>query len=467
MKIVQNLTSGMEDLINRGLDRHIRLAVTGLSRAGKTAFITSLVNQLLHTSTHDNLPLLHATREGRLLGVKRIPQTNFCVPRFAYDEAMRDLSGQPPQWPSATKDVSEIRLALRFKPQKGVMKYVQNTSTLYLDILDYPGEWLLDLPLLDMDYVTWSQKQAQVTSQRQRYAGTWLTMMEDFDPLAKVNEDQLEAISRAYTQYLFDCKEKGGFHWVQPGRFVLPGDLAGAPILHFFPLINLDKYDATALNRAHKQSMFAMLQRRYNAYCKQVVGAFYRDHFSSFDRQIILVDCLSPLNKSAEAFNDMRQALAELMQSFHYGSGSLLKRLFSPKIDKLLFAATKADHVTLDQHEHLNSLLQQMIKEAWQTAAFEGIDMDCTSIASIQATQSGIIQHKGKKYSALKGYKLNNDPITLYPGEVPKHLPEASFWEQQGFSFIEFSPRGYVLDEPLPHIRLDKCLEFLIGDKLA
>lgn len=44
MKRLQNeLTS----LVNRGM-RHLCLAVTGLSRSGKTAFITAFVNQLLH-----------------------------------------------------------------------------------------------------------------------------------------------------------------------------------------------------------------------------------------------------------------------------------------------------------------------------------------------------------------------------------------------------------------------------------
>jgi predicted YcjX-like family ATPase len=46
-------------------------------------------------------------------------------------------------------------------------------------------------------------------------------------------------------------------------------------------------------------------------------------------------------------------------------------------IDKLLFAATKADHVTVDQHGNMVSLLQQLIQDAWQNAAFEGISMDC------------------------------------------------------------------------------------------
>jgi predicted YcjX-like family ATPase len=59
----------------------------------------------------------------------------------------------------------------------------------------------------------------------------------------------------------------------------------------------------------------------------------------------VLVDCLQPLNSGPQAFNDMRLALTQLMQSFHYGQRTLFRRLFSPVIDKLLFAATKADHV--------------------------------------------------------------------------------------------------------------------------
>ncbi len=54
--------------VNRGVDRHLRLAVTGLSRSGKTAFITAMVNQLLNIHAGARLPLLSAVREERLLG---------------------------------------------------------------------------------------------------------------------------------------------------------------------------------------------------------------------------------------------------------------------------------------------------------------------------------------------------------------------------------------------------------------
>nr|WP_282554464.1 YcjX family protein [Providencia sp. G1(2023)] len=67
--------------MNRSVDRHVRLAVTGLSRSGKTAFITSLVNQLLNVNTGARLPLFSAARDKRLLGVKRVPHRDLSVPR--------------------------------------------------------------------------------------------------------------------------------------------------------------------------------------------------------------------------------------------------------------------------------------------------------------------------------------------------------------------------------------------------
>lgn len=193
---------------------------------------------------------------------------------------------------------------------------------------------------------------------------------------------------------------------------------------------------------------------------------FYKNHFLRFDRQIVLVDCLQPLNSGPQAFNDMRLALTQLMQSFHYGQRTLFRRLFSPVIDKLLFAATKADHVTVDQHANMVSLLQQLIRDARQNAAFEGISMDCLGLASVQATTSGLIDVKGEKIPALRGNRLSDgEPLTVYPGKCPRVL-RTSVLGQRGFQFEAFRPQVMDVDKPLPHIRLDAALEFLIGDKL-
>ncbi|MGF1752080.1 YcjX family protein, partial [Vibrio makurazakiensis] len=190
------------------------------------------------------------------------------------------------------------------------------------------------------------------------------------------------------------------------------------------------------------------------------------NHFSTFDRQIVLVDCLQPLNAGYESFYDMRGALEQLMKSFKYGRSNVLKRLFAPKIDKILFAATKADHVTPEQHGNLASLLQQMVHPAWQHAAFEHIDMSCMTIASIQATTSGFVSSGDTSVPALQGVTLEGQPQTMFPGEVPKKVPQKDYWQDNAFDFTAFRPLPAEADQPCQHIRLDKALEYLVGDKL-
>ncbi|MDG3088194.1 YcjX family protein [Vibrio hannami] len=461
---MKNIRREVNDLISRGMDSHLRLAVTGLSRAGKTAFITSLVNQLVYSSTHDNLPLLRVSQDKRLIGAKRVPQTNMLVPRFAYDEAMDSLHAEPPYWPEPTRDVSEIRLAIRYRPQKGAKSLLAKTSTLYLDIIDYPGEWLLDLPLLELSYEEWSATQyAGMTEDRRTLANCWMSAAENIDLFAEADEKQIQSVSETFTEYLYKCKE-AGFHWVQPGRFVLPGELAGAPVLQFFPLP--EHCNVADLAKSSKGSSYQMLKSRYEEYQKRVVRAFYKNHFSTFDRQIVLVDCLQPLNAGYESFNDMKDALEQIMKSFRYGRSSMLKRLFAPKIDKVLFAATKADHVTPDQHGNLVSLLQQMVHPSWQHAAFEDIEMECISMASIQATVPGFVSQGASNSPAIRGTTLSGEPMTLYPGEVPRKLPGADYWKNSGFEFSSFRPMPSDEGQPCKHLRLDKALQYLIGDKL-
>ncbi|MDE9434967.1 YcjX family protein [Xenorhabdus bovienii] len=465
---MKRLQNELKSLVNRGVDRHFRLAVTGLSRSGKTAFITSLVNQLLHVHSGARLPLFSAVRDGRLLGVKRVPQRDFGVPRFAYDENIAALHDTPPYWPIPTQGVSEIRLALRYRSEDSLLRYLKETSTLYLEIVDYPGEWLLDLPMLEQSYLAWSrQMNGMLKGERAGWAKPWLELCQQCDPLAPADENLLARIAQAYTDYLHQCKTQG-LHFIQPGRFILPGDLAGAPALQFFPWPDIDGIGEPQLAKADKHTNIGMLRERFAYYCDHIVKGFYKEHFLRFDRQIVLVDCLQPLNSGPQAFNDMRLALAQLMQSFHYGKRTLFRRLFSPCIDKLMFAASKADHVTADQHANLISLLQQLVQEAWQNAAFEGISMDCVGLASVQATESGIVLHDGEKIPAIKGNRLSDDKLlTFFPGEVPQRLPNSDFWQKQGFNFESFRPKQVNVDTPLPHIRMDSAMEFLLGDKLT
>ncbi len=98
--------------------------------------------------------------------------------------------------------------------------------------------------------------------------------------------------------------------------------MAGAPALQFFPWPDVDTRGESKLAQADKHTNAGMLRERFNYYCEKVVKGFYKNHFLRFDRQIVLVDCLQPLNSGPQAFNDMRLALTQLMQKF-FTTGSV------------------------------------------------------------------------------------------------------------------------------------------------
>lgn len=88
-------------------------------------------------------------------------------------------------------------------------------------------------------------------------------------------------------------------------------------------------------------------------------------------------------------------------------------------------------------------------------------------VAAIQSTLNGVVMHQGQSLQALKGDRLEDGaPLTFYPGEVLARLPGPAFWQRQRFQFEAFRPQARETDAPLPHIRIDAVIEFLLGDKL-
>ncbi|MBZ4307558.1 YcjX family protein, partial [Mycobacterium tuberculosis] len=63
---------------------------------------------------------------------------------------------------------------------------------------------------------------------RAEWSARWRQLCAGLDPLAPADEARLADIAAAWTDYLHACKREG-LHFIQPGRFVLPGEMAGAP----------------------------------------------------------------------------------------------------------------------------------------------------------------------------------------------------------------------------------------------
>ena len=67
----------------------VRLGVTGLSRAGKTVFITAPGPRA--DSRAARLPVFEAFASGRIARARLAPQPDDAVPRFDYEEHLRTL----------------------------------------------------------------------------------------------------------------------------------------------------------------------------------------------------------------------------------------------------------------------------------------------------------------------------------------------------------------------------------------
>jgi len=449
----------------------LRLGVTGLSGAGKTVFITALVASLL---ARGRMRLLSAEAEGRLLDGFLRPQPDRQVPRFAYEAHIAALSAAAPAWPESTRQVSQLRVALRYRPA-GVLGALAGPSVLNLDIVDYPGEWLLDLPLIEQDYETWSRQALALADSpaRREAAEPWRAALATADAAAPHDDPVAEALAQAWTGYLSRCRE-AGFFALTPGRFLMPGDLAGSPALTFAPL--------SKTRQAPSGSLYAEMQARYEAYKRAVIKPFFRDHFARLDRQVVLVDALDALARGPRALGDLTATMAEALTCFRHGQSSWLDRILGARrIDRILFAASKADHLHHEQHARLAALVDAVLADAAHRAAFRGAEVRATALAAIRATAAQEIRHDGARLALVRGHRLSDRrEAAVFPGELPDD-PAALLaglaadgpgsapadWPGASYAAVRFAPPRWDPETGgPPHIRLDTALEYLIGDKL-
>jgi uncharacterized protein len=458
----------------------VRLGVTGLSRAGKTVFITALIHGLTRGG---RFPVFEPFASGRIAQARLAPQPDDAVPRFAYENHVRTLIEER-RWPNSTVDISELRLVIDYQRQNGADR------TLTLDIVDYPGEWLLDLPLLNKSYEQWSRESLGLSRERPRalLAAQWHAHLATLNAEGQQDEQAALAQARLFTDYLRACRdERFAMSLLPPGRFLMPGNLAGSPALTFAPL------DLPDHGTAPEGSLWAMMVRRYEAYKDVVVRPFFRDHFARLDRQVVLVDALSAFNSGPEALHDLEAALAGILDCFRIGRSTFLSSLFRPRIDRILFAATKADHLHHSSHDRLEAVLRRTVAGAVARAEDTGALIDVVALAAVRATREATVTRGREKLPSILGTPAPGETaggeafdgtseVAAFPGDLPadpeqlfagedafRGLSSASA-EKTDFRFLRFRPPQLESvngeSSTLPHIRLDRALQFLIGDRL-
>ena len=455
----------------------VRLGVTGLSRAGKTVFVTALVHNLVASG---KLPFFRAVAEGRVRRAWLEPQPDDTVPRFEIEQHLKALMSDPPTWPESTRRISQLRVTLDYEPDSA-WRYVVGSRHLNIDIVDYPGEWLLDLSLLGKSYEDWSREALALAGRPERtaFARDLLAYAGGLDPAAAEDEQVALTGSRLFKAYLQATRKSGVITGLTPGRFLMPGDLEGTPALTFLPL------DSTPQAVARKGSLAAMMARRFEAYKARVVLPFFRDYFSRLDRQIVLVDALGALDAGPAAIADLGTSLEAVLACFRAGANTLWSSLFARRIDRILFAATKADHLHHSSHDRLEAILGRLVNSAVSRAQFAGAKVRVMGLAAVRATREAEMGEGAGRLPCIVGTPLAGEQVggqlldgrrevAVFPGDLPQSLEEAVA-DAPGARLIRLPrfrppltvPTATDPSPPFPHIRLDRALDFLIGDRLT
>jgi Predicted ATPase len=467
----QTLWDASSRLVYPGL----RLGVTGLSRSGKTVFTTALIHNLMNNGS---LPAFHAAARNAIRRTQLIAQPDVTIPRFPFEDYLNSLIRER-KWPPSTERISELRLNLEYMSSSS---WTSSPSYLTLDIVDYPGEWLLDLTLLDQDYRSWSLKTLENAQRpdRKNLAHDWLDAMKNISASDTVDEAKISHLCNLFKSYLKNLRNgPEAIAVTPPGRFLMPGDLAGSPALTFFPI------PIAASEAIGENGLASLMDQRFEAYKDHVVKPFFRDHFQRIDRQIVLVDILAALDEGITALRELESAIDNVLLAFRIGKRSLFSSLFSPRADKILFAATKADHIHHDYHGRLNAILNLLVSRAIQRSRGSGAEVGTLALASVRATKEKTVTDHGEILKAIAGIPETGErvgeqifdgqaEVIIFPGDIPEQAQDvfSGSIPPGSLRFPRFRPpviSEHILtnNAVIPHIRLDKALEFLIGDYLT
>jgi len=469
-RFVKKQVAQGRDLIDRGFDRHVQVAVTGLSGAGKTTFISGLLDQLL-LADGQRLPFWQVAQQQRLRGTRLSVQPDQHIPRFQYEAAIERMLGQPPSWPQSTRQLSEIRAIIRAEKSTRWFRHDGDYREVTLDLFDYPGEWLLDLPMLQQSYGQWSAQQQELLSEapRQALAASWCQQVQAWLATDQALDSGLRELAAGYRDLLHQFSA-AGLYLLQPGRMLLPAELEHAPVLDFFPWP-----PGVEITSSRARALHAELEQRYSDYQQSVIYPFFKKHFKRFNRQVLLLDLLGAMSRGKHAVVDLQRTLKVLLPSFQYGRNSLLQRLFpawsQSKVERVCIAVTKVDLLAPQQHEQIICLLQDVVQPIVASLRYDGIDVELHAVAGVACTEIGTLDDQT---AVVMGWEQAADgqveQVAVKPPALPARLQGESDWSAlQMPKFLPSSGAGEdaLRGDALPHLRLDRVLQFLLGDKFS
>lgn len=443
------------------LTRKLTIGVTGFSRSGKTVFIGALAQALITADAwvqkHGQGPLAQfgPIERGQFRSARIRDDVDSHLPQFPFRKVRDSLTAQHAHWPEPTQGISRIVVDLDYWAQG----WFKRMRTLRIELIDYPGEWLVDLPMLAQSYSEWSEQTLALaeTDIRRQWSAQYFKQLSILQNEPKFDEEVAIELTESWTHYL---KQSADFGLVQnqPGRLLHPDALRNSPVLRLVPLPE----------HLRNTSFGKGMAKRFEEYKGKVIKPFFRDHFKDLDRQIVMLDILRTLQQGKPAFDEIVETLRQTLPIFRYGKRNLFPWLGGTNITRLLFAATKADHVTRGDRANLVQMVRRMLALVDDRNELRSKAANCSvmSLASVRATEDRMTIAPPRReiiYGQPAGQK---EPGQWDPGGLPLDMPPN--WSKVFFQFYKFEPplMPEGITQGYPAINLGKALDFLIGEDL-
>ncbi len=427
---------------------HHRFTITGLSRSGKSMLFTSLMTILKYRSEqqYQCLPLLKYLPMELVDSMWLEPIDDF--PLFPIDEHTASLEAG--NWPRPTENVYGFKMVVRLKQTHQLKRYLFPHTHVVFEFIDYPGEWITDLPMLGREYAQWSDSALaqQMTDPQRFYAQAWHALLERVDFDAEPTPEAMQTLTEGYREYLLNAK-KAGIAMLQPGSFLLDGSGFNWRESGFTPLPAKITSDIT-----HPWTKAFTLN--FTLFQKEWLQPLRKSTFREADRQIILIDLFEGLNHSKQHLAQLKETLSHLADVFVYGEPDWFSKhvLRKNEIGRVAFVATKTDLVPESEKQHLLSLLKDVSGGATAKLARDGVDFEHFLVSAMQVTD------EGSKPASLRYTNKHKQYVEVQFEPVPDAIKAMSADEH--YPALKPPVPADYLPRMLNGRGLDKLLQFLL-----
>ena len=443
-----------------------RIGIVGLARAGKTVFLTSLIDHLRH---HDPGRFeLGKDGEARIRKFRTRPVDDGWA-AFPY-EHFRDSLVHHAQWPEKTRDCSQF--VCTFERSDWLLSDVK------LKLYDFPGERIADAAMAGLDYAGWSDHVLDLFQADSDYRGIVSGFLAATGDENAGERQILDAYRLALARLILNYN-----HYVTPSTFLLdangrrarpgtPEEIAAERVS------GIDGDHETApLSREQRErspGLAATFADRYDAYKRDVVVELV-EALRSCHSLIVLVDVVTLLAGGVSMYNGNLRIIEDLFEVLDPGEGPLgriikdsvslvLPHTWRPGgIRKVAVAATKLDLVHPSDRGRVTMLLEQMCRRKVEDR--DGLDAvfeSCSAIASTQVLDGGDRELFGMLTHDTQGQTTPPGAVHRFSvAEPPEEWPLD--WPPGQYCFPHVYPRvPKRQDCPPGQINVDRVLNFVL-----